>query len=329
MGLVEIKAEGLPDDVIVQAGHIPAEFGGMTTARTSRRGVVVLTPKPGAQPRQLELKIYAEGRTEDGKIIRRDAQAPGLITGVRGPGQDPVTATWLDAALPARVVEPEPAVLEVTSPLRVRLIQGMEHEIRWAFNTRAAGVSQTGKVRTQNEPAVGNLRVIGGANVKTGDKSGVFFLQTTMGTPAMVFDMILSCDVGVGGREITITSPAITYEIVQGYDVDPPEEPVLISSGGKAVIRGALHRQPEFSSPVTLKANNLPVGVSCSTAEIREGEVYHLDCEAAAPVDPGEYEIELAASSTLAGRDKEAVPYTIPPVPAKMVVGGGRSVAAN
>lgn len=329
MGLVEIKAEGLPDDVIVQAGHIPAEFGGMTTARTSRRGVVVLTPKPGAQPRQLELKVYGEGRTDDGKIIRREAQAPGVITRVRGQGQDSVTAPWLDATLPARVVEPEAAVLEVTSPLRVRLIQGMEHEIRWAFHTRSSGVEPTSKVSTDNLPAVGNLRVIGGANVKTGDKSGVYFLQTTMGTPAMVFDVVLSCDVTMEGREITITSPAITYEIVQGYDVEPPEEPVRISSGGKAVIRGALHRQPEFSSPVTLKANNLPVGVTCSTAEIREGEVYHLDCEAAAAVDPGEYEIELAASSTLAGRDKEAVPYTIPPVAAKMVVGGDRRVAAN
>ncbi|MEX2299832.1 MAG: hypothetical protein WD733_02780, partial [Bryobacterales bacterium] len=328
MGLVELKLDGLPDDITVHGGHIPAEFGGMTTARTSRRGVLVLTPKPGAQPRQLELKAYGEGRTEAGEVIRRDAQAPGLITGVRGRGQDAVTAPWLDAALPARVVEPEPAVLEVTSPLRVRLIQGMEHEIRWAFNTRAGGVEQTSKVTTTNEPAVGNLRVIGGGQVKTGDKAGVFYLQTTMGTPAMVFDIALSCGVEVGGRPITITSPAITFEIVQGYDIEAPQEPIRISSGGKAVIRGALHRQPEFSSPVTLKANNLPVGVSCSTAEIRDAGVYHLDCEAGAGVDPGDYEIELAAASTLAGRDKEAVPYTIPPVSVKMVVGGAGRVAS-
>jgi hypothetical protein len=328
MGLVELRVEGLPEDISVYGGHIPAEFGGMTTARTSRRGVLVLTPKPGSPPRQLELKVYGEGRTEKGELIRRAAEATGMVTGVRGPGQDPVTAPWLEAALPARVVEPEPAVLEVTSPLRVRLIQGMEHEIRWAFHSRVSGVAQTAKVRTQNEPAVGNLRVIGGAQVKTGDNSGVFLLQTTMGTPAMVFDMVLSCDVEVDGRGITITSPAITYEIVQGYDIEPPGEPVRISKGGKAAIRGVFHRQPEFSSPVTLKANNLPVGVSCSTAEIREAEVYHLECEAAAGVDPGEYEIELAAASTLAGRDKEAVPYTIPSVSAKMLV-GGESTASN
>lgn len=329
MGLVELKVEGLPDDLIAYGGHIPAEFGGMTTARTSRRGVLAVAPKPGAQPRRLELKVYGEGRTEDGEVIRREAEATGMMTGVRGTGQDPVTAPWLEAALPARVVEPEPAVLEVTSPLRVRLIQGMEHEIRWAFRSRVGGVEQTGKVRTQNEPAVGNLRVIGGSQVKTGDTSGVFLLQTTMGTPAMVFDMVLSCDVEADGRQITITSPAITYEIVQGYDVTPPGEPVRISRGGKAVISGAIQRQPEFSSPVTLKANNLPVGVSCSTAEIRDAEVYHLECEAAAAVDPGEYEIELAAASTLAGRGKEAVPYTIPPVSAKMLVGKESRVAAK
>jgi hypothetical protein len=170
--------------------------------------------------------------------------------------------------------------------------------------------------------------VIGGAQIKVGDTSGVFSLQTTMGTPAMVFDLILSCDVEANGREITISSPAITYEIVQGYNVEPPAEPVRISGGGKATITGTLHREPEFSSPVTLKANNLPVGVSCSSAEVRDAGVYHLDCEAAAAVDPGEYEIELAASSTLAGRDKEAVPYAIPPVNARMIVGSGGRVAA-
>ena len=56
--------------------------------------------------------------------------------------------------------------------------------------------------------------------------------------------------------------------------------------------------------------------------------MYHLECEAGAAVDPGEYEVELAAASTLAGRDKEAVPYSIPPVSAKMFVGGEKRVAA-
>lgn len=328
MGLVTLKVDGLPDDISIHGGHIPAEFGGMTTARTSRRGVLVLTPKPGAPARQLQLKVYGEGQSEKGEAIRRDAQAPGMITGVSGPSQGPVTAPWLEAGLPSRVVEPEPAVLEVVSPLRVRLIQGMEHEIRWAFSSRVSGVAQTGKVRTANEPAVGNLRLIGSAQIKTSDTSGVFLLQTTMGTPAMVFDLMLSCDVEADGRALTISSPAITFEIVQGYGIEPPPEPVRISKGGKAVISGKLRRELEFSSPVTLKANNLPVGVSCSTAEIGDAGVYHLECEAAAAVDPGEYEFELAAASTLGGRDKAAVPYTIPAVSAKMLVGGESRVAA-
>jgi hypothetical protein len=329
MGLVTLKVEGLPEDISVVGGHIPAEFGGMTTARTSRRGVLVLTPRPGAEPRQLQLQVYGEGRSEKGDVIRRDAVSPGMITGVRGSGQDPVIAPWLESGLPARVVEQEPAVLEVLTPLRMRLIQGMEHEIRWAFRSRVSGVEQTAKVRTVNEPAVGNLRVIGSSQIKTGDTSGVFLLQTTMGTPAMVFDLMLSCDVEADGRTVTINSPAITYEVVQGYDIEPPQEPVRISGGGKAVISGKLRREPEFASPVTLKVNNLPLGVSCSTAELRERAVYHLECDASAAVDPGEYEIELAATSTLAGRDKEAVPYTIPPVSAKMVVGGDKRVAAK
>ena len=54
-----------------------------------------------------------------------------------------------------------------------------------------------------------------------------------------------------------------------------------------------------------------------------------MRCKSGADVEAGEYEIELTSSSTLAGRDAEAVPYKIPAVTAKMLVEGGTRVAAR
>ncbi|MEZ5393425.1 MAG: hypothetical protein R2724_11255 [Bryobacterales bacterium] len=63
-------------------------------------------------------------------------------------------------------------------------------------------------------------------------------------------------------------------------------------------------RDPEFKSVVKLKATNLPLEVECSEVTL-EGDAsrYELSCTAGQNVEPGDYPIELAATSYLAGRD--------------------------
>ena len=317
MGKVDLEVEGAPDDVIVTGGHIAAEFGGMTTARESRRGLLTLSPKPGAKLGPMELEVYGVAVNEKGETIRRKAEYA-----------ETMSTTYRE--LTGRVAEPEAAVLEVISPRRVRLIQGMTHDVKFSFSSRQPGVRPTGVVNLSNTPSVGNLRVIGGGKIKKGDTTGVFHVNTTMGTPAMTFDLLLTADTMVAGRKQTIVSPAIVFEIVQGYEVDPPSDPVTIEPGKGALISGEFRRQPEFDSPVTITATNLPNGMSCSQAVLSgEDARYDLECSAEKDASAGEYAAELAANSYLADRDTEEVPYNIPPVRAEIRIGGARMAGSR
>ena len=302
MGDIKLTVPDLPDDLVLRGGHVPAEVGGMTPSRTSRRGLLTLEPKPGAKPRELDLVVWGEGKAEDGRTIRVRAQAPGMMAVVKGSKQTPVTAPWLAATLPARIAEPDAGALEVLTPLHVRLIQGMEHDVEFAFESREDGARLTDRVDVINIPNVGNVRVIGQAKNKKGGKKGRLKVITTMGTLPMTFDLVLTAPAMIGGRERTLASPAITFEVVQGYRVQPPTKPVVISRGDTAEITGAFHREPGFLSPVTVKANNLPLGVECEPVEIQASpNRYRLPCRADSTAQPGEYEVELAPASTLAG----------------------------
>ena len=320
-GAVEIVAAGLPPGVVVEGGNIPAEFGGMTTQRQSLRGSLMLSAAEDAEPGPIALSLHAEGRTEDGRPIRRPVRTSTVVTPVAGTKQRPVRIPGRSGEIEAVVAGPGPATIKVLSERSLRLIQGIRHDIRWAYETHAPGVRPVTAVRVTNAPSVANLRILGGALIKPGDKQGSFEMNTTMGTPEMRFDLVLQARVRHAGADMTIYSKAITVDVVQGYDVRLPDAPLTTSPGGGFEISGTFAREPDFDSDVELEMVNLPVGVTCATSKITGSpETFSLSCRAAAEVEPGEYLVELAPKSVMAGRDKEAVPYNIPPVEAVLVV---------
>lgn len=320
-GAVEIIAAGLPPGVVVEGGNIPAEFGGMTTQRQSLRGRLMLSAAEDTEPGPIALSLHAEGRTEDGRVIRRPVHTSTVVTPVAGTKQRPVRIPGRSGAIDVLVADPGPATIEVLSERSLRLIQGIRHDIRWTYQTHAPGVSAVTAVRVTNAPSVANLRILGGALIKPGDKQGSFEMNTTMGTPEMRFDLVLQARVRHAGAEMAIYSKAITVDVVKGYDVRLQEVPVAVSPGGDFEISGTFSREPEFDSEVELEMVNLPVGVTCATSKITGSpETFSLACKAASEVEPGEYLVELAPKSVMASRDKEAVPYNIPPVEAVLVV---------
>ena len=327
-GAIRIVAEGLPDGVVAEGGNIPAEFGGMTTQRTSLTGRLTLTATADAKPGAALISLYGEGRTADGRIVRRPALTSKIVTPVAGTNQRPVRIPGNDESVAATVVEPAPASIELVSPSRLRLIQGLKHDIKWEYKTREPGVDALSEVRLINAPAVANLRILGDAKIKPGDKEGMLEMNTTMGTPAMRLDMVLQAMVRHQGINHTIYSPAIIVDVVQGYSVGAPAEPVSTGPGAEFEIAGSFSREPEFDSEVVVEAINLPVGVSCDSQSIDDTpDSYSLRCRAEAAVPSGEYLVEIAPRSVLAGRDKEAVPYNIPPVEAVLVIAEGATIA--
>jgi hypothetical protein len=316
---IQLSIPDAPEDLLVEGGHIPGEGSGQTRVRSSRQGVLTITPKPGAKSRRMELAVWGEVRLPNGEVIRRRAVGPGLVTAVRGPNQRAFTAPWLGLELPAMVAPERPAALEVTSLRYVRLIQGMETDVEWKLARRGMGITLPRRVNAGNVPGVGNLRVLGEGS-RGGRESGKLTLVTTVGTPPMKFDMILDAAVTIEGREETLVAPAITFDIVPGYTIEAPTQ-VAAAGGVSFEIAGQVRREEAFPAPITIKADNLPLQVTCTAAEVSAKTVeFRLACQAGPGTQAGEYEIELASSSTLAGRDKENVPYTIPAVPVKLKV---------
>ncbi len=329
-GPVKVIATGLPEGVNVEGGNIPAEFGGMTTQRQSLRGRLMLSAADDAKSGPVSLALHAEGRSADGQVIRRPVRTSKLVTPVAGTGQRPVRIPGKPGAIDAMVAGPHPATIKVLSERSLRLIQGIRHEIRWAYESHATGVQAVTAVNVINSPSVANLRILGGALIKPGDNEGSFEMNTTMGTPEMRFDLVLQARVRHAGANLSIYSEAITVDVVQGYDVQLPETPVAVSLGATFEISGSFSREPEFDSEVELEMINLPVGVTCASSKITGNpETFSLACQATPDVEPGEYSVEVAPKSVLAGRDKEAVPYNIPPVQAVLLVEGGNTTIAG
>lgn len=325
-GPVRIVAAGLPDGVTAAGGNIPAEFGGMTTQRNSLRGRLTFTAGEHARPGATTIRLLAEGGAGAG--VRRQVLTSLLQTRVAGAKQRPVRIPGPAGEIEASVVDPAPAAIEVLSARSVRLIQGLQHDVRWAFRTREAGVTPLAAVSLINAPAVANLRILGGTKIRPGDDEGTLEVNTTMGTPAMRFDLVLLGRVRHAGIDHAIYSPAITFDVVQGYRVGPPARPASVRPGGQFEISGTFSREPGFNSVVVLEAANLPPELRCDAASIGGSPAaYTLRCRAGDTAEPGEYRVEVAPRSVLAGRDEEAVPYNIPPVEAAVVVTAREEVA--
>ena len=143
------------------------------------------------------------------------------------------------------------------------------------------------------------------------------------------FDVILAARVMIDGREETITSPALTLEVVPPYRIRIPAE-ITMRPGGTAEIVGKLLREPNFSSPVTVKAHYLPAKVSCETAEVAaEDEEFRLLCQAESSARPGQYGIELMSSSMLVTRSEEQKPLTMPVLKAQLILSDKGAIQHN
>ena len=318
-GPIRLSIPNLPDDLLFDGGNIAVRpnIAGAAQKLSFRKASFTLTPKPGARPRALDLAVWGQGVTESGEIIRRRAGGPGLVTAIEGANQEPFVAPWLNMALPAMVVKEQPAAVEVLTPRYVRLILGMEHDLKWKFVTRQKGIPPPPEIEQSFNPSSFGLNQ---TVTEKGLDHGMFTVLTTERTRPTKFDVVLSGEISVDGRKEIVTAPAVTFEVVHGFQIDVPTE-VAIWAGASTQLVGRVQREPEFFSPVTIRIDNLPLHVSCPTVEVPgDVEQFKLMCEADSTAEPGEYEIEIASSSELATRRAKRVPLRMPPVKARLIV---------
>jgi len=337
---IQLSIAGLGDDYIVEGGHLPGEWKDDAYS-ISRRGMLTITAKPGAQPMKLaELTVWGEGKTGDGAVVRRKARCLGMITEVAGgtgisdaedrENQSPFIAPWLGLGLPAVVAKEESGKIESGAPRLLRLVQGTGYAMAWNFKPRNpdARPPETIGVEVASPPAA-ELQVRRAKTEKKEEKyaeKGEFSVLTTTHSVPEKYDLVLYGESKDRDSEALLT-PAITVEIVQGYTVAAPKEPLTLQAGGKAELAGVFHREPEFAQPVSITAEYLPAHVSCKPVELHAAEEYRLSCEAEASAKPGEYEFQLTPASVVVGLDKREVPYKISPVTAKLIVSETKQAA--
>ena len=327
-GPIKLSIPNLPADIILNGGHIPFhEHQGASLAAST--GFLTLTPKPGARPQMANLEIWGEAEVE-GKLIRRRARGPGMQANVTFRiGERTVrenVAPWLGSDLPAMVVKEQPAVVELMTPHYIKLIQGTHTEIPWQFTPRSKGLAMAGDPRRTRLMSTPNVRVRVTRRQERDTKNpnqGVFVLSSQVGWGPGKFEVVLPVKIKVDGREETIYSPAITIDVVRAYEVEPAQEVTALEPGGTSELVARLRREEGFDREVEVKAENLPLGVACETVKVPGTDnEFRLSCKVETDAASGEFEIDLATSSTVIGGEDKEIPFSPPPFKAKVKIAG-------
>ncbi len=331
-GPIQLSLPNLPDDLLAGGGNIPGELTDYSgIRRQSNFGYLTLTAKPEAEPRTFQLSVWGQGGPARDPIRRR-AQGAGLMLIIKGefeeydPQGDPLppkpfTASWLGMDLPAAVSKPSPATLQIASP-SLRLVQGMELPIEWKLVKRDPGVRPL-SVGGLPLPFNKDINFHRSGESKIGD-AGSISLRSTLDAPLITVDAVLSATVEINGKEETLTSPALTVQVVRGYSIALASERMELKSGGKIELAGTVHREVNFPGTVNIMIGDPPDKVSCPAVVVPDGKSdFHLVCEAAPGAPEGDFEVHLVSSATVPGRtDKRE--FSIPPVSARMVLRGGK-----
>ncbi len=327
-GQIQLDVPDAGADLIVEGGMVGPEPDDPDTRSAIRTSMLSFTARPGAKPGLRQVGVRGRVLLPDGSAIERWAVGPGLITevavgtGIPDPSlrlsEQPFSAPWLGLKLPLMVTKEVPIRFALESPPQVRLVQGMSYELKWRLLASDPQISLPSKVVAKS---------MGGIEVKTkvseGEEegTGTVTLVTTIGTRPSKFNLGVEVEVELGGRKHPIRSRSVTLEVVQGYRLVVGPEGFRIRPGSRVELAGRLERDPLFDQPVTIKPENFPRGVSCSSVEVPPGESdFRILCSAETWTAPGKHMIELTSSSVLAGREKEKVPYSIPALKAPLII---------
>ena len=320
-GQIDITIPNAPDGILVEGGRIAPHARADSQRTRFERSVLTLTAKPGVELGRFELDVVAEAILDDGSVIERKAGMPGLVTPIAG--DQPARADWMGASLAAAIASEEPAALEFLTPRKLRVVfGGKQHTVRWKFTARgSARLAKTIEVPRN----AGTVRLR--ENKKNSKREqGEFQLFAHERTGLGPSDFQFQAEVSDGGRTTTVYSQPMVIDVVPGYSIEAPPEPIRISAGAGSALSGELMRDPEFPHPVTVKVENLPLGVECAESTLNPGDArYSLDCKAEPSAEPGAYEVDLLATSQLS--EEGTTPYDLEPLTAKLVIergaGGG------
>ena len=326
-GSIELSIPNLPDDWTMNGGNIPA-LEQQGARRAISTGILTVTPKPGAETRSVNLEIWGEGEV-DGEAIRRRARGPGMKSNVSFRVGEVTSnenvAPWLGADLPAVVTEERAAGIEFNAPHYIKIMQATKAEIPFEFTARQEDVVRTDKPDRTNLILTSGVRVTRRLIVdEDNPNKGVFILGGQVGWGPGLFEVVLPAKIKVDGREETVYAQAITIDVVRPYEIEPLTEITALEPGSETTLAVRLNRQLGFDREVEIKAENLPLGISCESAKIPgSADEFQLPCKVESSAEAGEYEIDLTTSSTVIGGEDKVIPFSPPPFKVKVKIATG------
>ena len=328
-GPIRLSIPNLPDDWTLNGGHIP-RLEQQGSRQTISTGLLTVTPKPGAETRSVNLEIWGEGEV-DGQPIRRRARGPGMKSNVSFRVGEVTSvenvAPWLGVDLPATVTRERAAGIEFNAPHYIQLIQGTKTEIPFEFTPRREDVVRADSMDRTSLIFTSGVRVTRRlVRDKDNPNRGAFILGSQIGWGPGLFEVVLPTKIKVDGREETIYAQALTIDVVRPYEIEPLREITALEPGTEARLAARLRRQMGFDREVEIKAENLPLGISCESAKIGgASDEFQLPCKIDSAAQAGEYEIDLTTSSTVIEGEDKTIPFSPPPFKVKVKIAAAES----
>jgi hypothetical protein len=222
-GPVQFEIPNLPKGLTADGGLIPAEgdrsSGGSKVF--SRRGVITLTADSSLRF-DGELEVWAEGKTSDGKTLRRRAKGLGTQIGVAGATsqgvvdrQRAITAPWLGMQLPAAVTSEPAAKLSIRQIDKKREAEGDRYQFVWKWEIQPG--AQVLRPDSLNLDIVGinDIRIIDVMRDPKDPTAGSFVVTTTKVTMPSWYDLIGSGRVMLGGVTEDIYAKPVRMEVTE------------------------------------------------------------------------------------------------------------------
>ncbi|MBX9652256.1 PPC domain-containing protein [bacterium] len=284
---------------------IIAEGGSIGQDQTD--GYILLSAAPNTSPRRIKLELWGRGGSPARPIDRK-------VRGIGDRTPSVVDPRYLDP-MPAALCQAKPLGITVAGQ-DVRVAHGSNANVNVTIQ-RGAGVTEevriVPRVRTPSYPD--GLEVTIPKDKSDGVITFPGNVERGLSRGIVVFEAITN----VAGREVRVTLPPITVEVVRPFAVEVPEQQASIPPTGEHPLAVIVRREGTFKDEVRVRVDDLPKGIVAEPLTIAEGVVSgNIQIKAAEAV-PGEYTIKLVAATDVSGR-KQTKDYELPPQPIRLTV---------
>jgi hypothetical protein len=226
-GDLHLRIPHVPEGLTVEGGYVTSSPPLDENPRNRNgRGVLILTAAAGVELPAVELAVEAEGALPDGTRFTRRAAGPGILVNVAGDTQQgavdrqrPLSAPWLSLDLPVAGAEALPAALEVSLVDRKRMTEGDQIKYQWKWTLRDKSIRPPEKIAAEMVGAA-DVRVIDAKVDPDDPTTGTFLMTTTRLTRPATYDMFVTGEIKIDGRDVDIVSRPISVEVQEVQSAD-------------------------------------------------------------------------------------------------------------